>query len=105
MDEYVKIDREAAIFAFCCECVGNRRDEKEIRLCPSRGKCPLYPFRPFMGKDEHRTLAELEHFKTMRGYHCIPKSMMDKILGSKNTLKAHLDHNHERAKFLPHRKK
>ena len=42
--------RQAAIQAFCLECVGWQR--AEIPLCPSQG-CPLYPYRPYQqGGDE-----------------------------------------------------
>ena len=39
--------KPAAIKAFCAECVGWDRDE--VRLCTAPA-CPLYPYRPFMGR-------------------------------------------------------
>ena len=37
--------RNAAIKAFCRECVGYENMALEIRLCTDRS-CPLYPYRP-----------------------------------------------------------
>lgn len=39
--------KPAAIRAFCSECVG--WDREEVRRCTAPA-CPLYPYRPFMGK-------------------------------------------------------
>lgn len=39
--------KPAAIRAFCAECVG--WDREEVRRCTAPA-CPLYPYRPFMGR-------------------------------------------------------
>lgn len=39
--------KPAAIRAFCSECTGWEREE--VRLCTAPA-CPLYPYRPFMGR-------------------------------------------------------
>jgi len=39
--------KPAAIRAFCAECVGWEREE--VRRCTAPA-CPLYPYRPFMGR-------------------------------------------------------
>ena len=39
--------KPAAIRAFCAECCGWVREE--VRLCTAPA-CPLYPYRPFMGR-------------------------------------------------------
>ena len=66
--EYVKITPRTAIDAFCCECVGNVKDMTEIRLCPSRGKCPLYALRPFKHEGETDGYLTKEQFLGSRGF-------------------------------------
>jgi len=41
--------KPAAIKAFCAECVG--WDREEVRRCTAPA-CPLYPYRPFIGKSK-----------------------------------------------------
>ena len=102
-EQYLKIPQKMAIFAFCCECVGNTKDITEIRLCPSRGKCPLYAFRPFRKEGEVYGILTKEQFLSSRGYSCLNKEICRKILEksvSKSSLLEKISQNKQRGKAL-----
>ena len=102
-EEYLKIPHKQAFFAVCCECVGNTKDITEIRLCPSRGKCPLYAFRPFRKEGEVYGVLTKEQFLSSRGYPCLSSEASQKILNkavSKASLLQKISRSSEHGKAL-----
>jgi len=103
-EQYLKIPHKLAIFAFCCECVGNTKDITEIRSCPSRGKCPLYALRPFKLEGEHDGYLTKEQFLGSRGFSAsLSKEAYQKILNkavSKASLLQKISRSSEHGKAL-----